>query len=49
MDASEYRPQERVSKAEAALHEAERDLLDVEERIRRVMAAAKPDGADIQH
>jgi hypothetical protein len=24
-------------------------LLDVEERIRRVMAAAKPDGADIQH
>jgi len=49
MDASEYRHQERVSKADAALHEAERDLLDVEERIRRVLADAKPDSADIQH
>jgi hypothetical protein len=49
MDASEYRHQERVAKADAAQHEAERDLLDVEERIRRVLAAAKPDSADIQH
>ena len=37
MDASEYRHQERVSKAEARLHDAEREVLDVEARIRAVL------------
>jgi predicted nucleic acid-binding Zn-ribbon protein len=37
MDASEYRHQERVTKAEANLHDAERDVQAIEERIKKLL------------
>ncbi len=40
MAASEYRHQERVAKAEGKLHEAERAVRSVEERIRQVLGSA---------
>jgi hypothetical protein len=49
MDASEYRHQERITRAEAQLHEAERDVLNVEARIRKILTAANAQSADIQH
>jgi len=48
MDASEYRHQERIAKAEAKLHEAEREVTNVEEHIRRILHAADPVSATVK-
>ena len=37
MDASEYRHQERVAKAEAKLHDAEREVHAIEDRIKQLL------------